>query len=429
MTHTPLHAHAGTSLNRIVRLTRSVSGALFFGFFLLISVSSALGQTAGGPIDPSIKELLNTYEHKIYFTENRGQFKERVLYRADFPYGQAAATAEGMYISTYDPASVQARMDDGELLEREIQNGQRIRPLNGRLKGHTWLMNFVGRSAGMTTSGAERHGDFYNYFTGNTSRHATGVANYQEVWYNNVYNNVDVRYYPAEDGTLEYDIVCKPGFRPTDIRIRFDGIDRLKVKEDGSLLFETSVGSVEFPAPVVYQQINGTRKTIAAAYRVRENNVLSFELGEYDVNAPMIIDPIALRWATWVNTASSGDNHGHCIWVDPSDGAIYMVARVVGTTDQITIGAFDELANGNLEMIVGKYLEPVNIGEAGTRVWQTYIGGNNDDNPYAMEQGPDGNLYITGYTGSTNFPLLGGTGFSGSSIDNQSQSGNDIFIL
>nr|MBP7438328.1 hypothetical protein [Bacteroidia bacterium] len=429
MTHTPLHAHAGTSLNRIVRLTRSVSGALFFGFFLLISVSSALGQTAGGPIDPSIKELLNTYEHKIYFTENRGQFKERVLYRADFPYGQAAATAEGMYISTYDPASVQARMDDGELLEREIQNGQRIRPLNGRLKGHTWLMNFVGRSAGMTTSGAERHGDFYNYFTGNTSRHATGVANYQEVWYNNVYNNVDVRYYPAEDGTLEYDIVCKPGFRPTDIRIRFDGIDRLKVKEDGGLLFETSVGSVEFPAPVVYQQINGARKTIAAAYRVRENNMLSFELGEYDVNAPMIIDPIALRWATWVNTASSGDNHGHCIWVDPSDGAIYMVARVVGTTDQITIGAFDELANGNLEMIVGKYLEPVNIGEAGTRVWQTYIGGNNDDNPYAMEQGPDGNLYITGYTGSTNFPLLGGTGFSGSSIDNQSQSGNDIFIL
>ncbi|MBK7909912.1 T9SS type A sorting domain-containing protein [Candidatus Pollutiaquabacter sp.] len=429
MTHTPLHAHAGTSLNRIVRLTRSVSCALLFGFFLLISVSSALGQTAGGPIDPSIKELLNTYEHKIYFTENRGQFKERVLYRADFPYGQAAATAEGMYISTYDPASVQARMDDGELLEREIQNGQRIRPLNGRLKGHTWLMNFVGRSAGMTTSGAERHGDFYNYFTGNTSRHATGVANYQEVWYNNVYNNVDVRYYPAEDGTLEYDIVCKPGFRPTDIRIRFDGIDRLKVKEDGGLLFETSVGSVEFPAPVVYQQINGARKTIAAAYRVRENNMLSFELGEYDVNAPMIIDPIALRWATWVNTASSGDNHGHCIWVDPSDGAIYMVARVVGTTDQITIGAFDELANGNLEMIVGKYLEPVNIGEAGTRVWQTYIGGNNDDNPYAMEQGPDGNLYITGYTGSTNFPLLGGTGFSGSSIDNQSQSGNDIFIL
>ncbi|MCB0765561.1 MAG: hypothetical protein KDB84_12685, partial [Flavobacteriales bacterium] len=120
---------------------------------------------------------------------------------------------------------------------------------------------------------------------------------------------------------------------------------------------------------------------------------------------------------------------GHCIWVDPSDGAIYVVARVVGTTDQITVGAFDTSANGNLEMIVGKYLEPATVGGSGTRVWQTYIGGNNDDNPYAMEQGPDGNLYITGYTGSTNFPLIGGPAFSGSSIDQQSQSGNDVFVL
>ena len=71
-------------------------------------------------------------------------------------------------------------------------------------------------------------------------------------------------------------------------------------------------------------------------------------MGEYDANQPLIIDPIALRWATWVNTKSSGDNHGHCIWVDPNDGAIYMVARVVGTTDQITVGAFDVSANGKL---------------------------------------------------------------------------------
>ena len=52
-------------------------------------------------------------------------------------------------------------------------------------------------------------------------------------------------------------------------------------------------------------------------------------------------------------------------------------------------------------MIVGKYLEPSAVGQSGTRVWQTYLGGSGDDNPYAMEQGPDGNLYITGYTSSS----------------------------
>ena len=156
---------------------------------------------------------------------------------------------------------------------------------------------------------------------------------------------------------------------------------------------------------------------------------MKFSIGNYDASQTLIVDPIALRWATLINSNSTGDNHGHCIWVDPSDGAIYVVARVVGTTNFITSGAFDESANGNLETIIGKYTEPNSIGGSGTRVWQTYIGGNGDDNPYALEQGPDGNLYITGYTSSTNFPLLGGNAFSGSSIDDRAQVADNIFVL
>ncbi|MFZ1689356.1 MAG: hypothetical protein WAU70_18180, partial [Flavobacteriales bacterium] len=86
-------------------------------------------------------------------------------------------------------------------------------------------------------------------------------------------------------------------------------------------------------------------------------------------------------------------------------------------------------ANGNLEIIVGKYTEPATVGGGGTRVWQTYIGGNMDDNPYAMEQGPDGNLYITGQTSSTNFPLIGGSAFAGSSLNQQAQGDIDVFVL
>ncbi|HQZ42634.1 MAG TPA: SBBP repeat-containing protein, partial [Flavobacteriales bacterium] len=191
----------------------------------------------------------------------------------------------------------------------------------------------------------------------------------------------------------------------------------------------TSLGDMSYPAPIVYQRINGREIPVKAKYLISGKNVIKFDLGDYDKSEPLVIDPIAMRWATWVNTNSSGDNHGHCIWVDPSDGAIYVVARVIGTTDQITVGAFDTSANGNLEIIIGKYLEPATIGGSGSRVWQTYVGGNGDENPYAMEQGGDGNLYISGYTSSTNFPLIGGPAFSGSSIDQQSQGGADVFVL
>jgi gliding motility-associated-like protein len=380
-------------------------------------------------ISADVKNLLEFYEKQIYFTENKGQWSSDIHYRAEFPLGQALATTEGMLVGTYNPADVQARFEQGM---REEEAHHNLVPFNEpkvKVKGHGWMLKFLNHSPSMTIESKTKHKDVFNFFSSDPAKSKTNASNYQEVWYHNVYNNVDVRYYPSAEGSLEYDMICKPGFNKNNIELQFDGIVNVTKKSDGSLVLETSVGEMTLPAPVAYQKINGEKKAVQSDYVVTGNNTIKFEIGAFDAAQTLIIDPIALRWATWINSGSSGDNHGHCIWVDPSDGAIYVVARVVGTTNNITTGAFDESANGNLETIIGKYLEPSTIGGAGTRVWQTYIGGSGDDNPYAMEQGPDGNLYITGYTTSSNFPLLGGTAFSGSSIDNRSQSGNDIFVL
>ncbi|HKR06926.1 MAG TPA: SBBP repeat-containing protein, partial [Bacteroidia bacterium] len=400
--------------------------------FALIMLQLSFGQTSrvvtgNGPNENSdIQALLKSYEKKIYFTQNQGQFNPAVLYRADFPLGQAVVTKEGIVVSTYDPAMMHARQEEGEQVELDIQNGKPWHPISGRMKGHSWRMNFLNSSPSMSIEAKQRHSDTYNYFSNGVK--LSSVSNYGEIWYNNVYDNVDVRYYPSIEGMLEYDIVCKPGFNNKNISVKFDGIEKMKVLPNGHLVLQTSVGEVDFPAPIAYQKMGGVEKGVTARY-VISGNEISFKLGDYDATQPLIIDPIALRWATWVNTNSSGDNHGHCIWVDQADGAIYVVARVVGTTDQITVGAFDVSANGNLETIIGKYLEPAAIGGSGTRVWQTYIGGSGDENPYAMEQGPDSNLYITGYTSSTNFPLIGGSEFSGASIDHRTQTTDNIFIM
>ena len=375
----------------------------------------------------AVDALLHDHDQRIEFTENKGQFSEGVLFKAEFPLGQALATREGMVMKAYDAEAVRQRQQEGIRIEQEMHDGLPGRPLVWREKGHGWMMHFLNTTAAMRVESRDAHEEVNNYFT--DRGHSTDVRSYQEVWYTSVYRNTDVRYYPAADGSLEYDILCMPGSDPREIAIELKGIERLRVNDKGELVMPTSLGDMTYPAPVVYQRINGREVPVTASYTVSNNNVLGFTLGNYDRMQPVVIDPIAMRWATWVNTNSSGDNHGHAIWVDPSDGAIYVVARVVGTTDNITIGAFDMTANGNLEMIVGKYLEPATVGGSGTRVWQTYIGGSGDDNPYAMEQGPDGNLYITGQTSSTNFPTLGGTGFSGSSLNQQAQTDIDVFVL
>ncbi len=247
-----------------------------------------------------INELLHYYEKQIYFTQNKGQYNPKVLYRADFPLGQAVVTKDGMYVSAYDPASVDAMHREGDMLEAELQNGGSFRTLNTSLKGHTWAMNFLGRNSAMTISGRDQHADFNNYFSNDLNQ--SQVYSYGEIWYNDVYNNIDVRYYPSAEGELEYDIICKPGFKQSDIAIRFDGIQDMSITEKGTLILKTSVGSIEFPAPVVYQKINGVKKDIEAKYILTNGNELSFDLGIYDEANPLVIDPIALRWATWINT-------------------------------------------------------------------------------------------------------------------------------
>ena len=312
-------------------------------------------------------------------------------------------------------------------LEQEQHDGKPWRPLVWNEKGHGWLLHFQNALPTMRVDSRDAHEEVNNYFLG--GKQALGVHSYQEVWYTGVYRGIDVRYYPAADGSLEYDVVCAPNSDPKAIAIEFQGIRGMRVNDKGELVMPTSLGEMTYPAPVVYQRSMGRERKVEARYTVRDGNVLGFALGAYDRSQPLVIDPIAMRWSTWVNTNSAADNHGHAIWVDPVDGAIYVVARVTGTTDNITVGAFDVSANGNLEMIVGKYLEPATVGGSGSRVWQTYIGGGGDDNPYAMEQGPDGNLYITGQTSSTNFPLIGGSAFTGSSINQKARSSTDVYGL
>ena len=142
------------------------------------------------------------------------------------------------------------------------------------MKGHGWLMNFVNSSPEMKIQSKGTHEDVFNYLQGGEENHAMDVKNYKEIWYNNVYDNVDVRYYPSAEGTLEYDIICKPGFDKNNIAINFQGIEHMHVNSDGHLIFSTSVGDMEFPAPVAYQRINGVQIPVQARFNMMNDKTI-----------------------------------------------------------------------------------------------------------------------------------------------------------
>jgi hypothetical protein len=399
-----------------------------------ISLSANKSVSNQPEIDPEVERMLHYYAEKIYFTANKGQSPDEVLYSASFPLGKATIMRDGVVMATYDRKDIEASSAQSIRMEQAMAEGRSFDETPVVVNAHAWKMMFANQSANARIFAKGEHSDKLNYFKGDVS--LTDISSFEEIWYQDVYPGIDVRYYPAADGSLEYDIICNNGSNSSDIQIVLNGVEGLQVNAAGALVVSTSIGQMSLPAPVAYQMDGDKKVFVDAQYKITSKNSFEFELGKYDSTKPLVIDPIALRWATWVNSNSAafngtdGHNHGHGIWVDPDDGAIYVVARVDGQTNNITLGAFDTTPNGEVDLIVGKYYQPAAVGGAGVRAWQTYVGGSSDDNPYACEMGPDGSLYITGYTGSTNMPLIGGSAFGATGgIDNRSQSGDDIFVL
>ena len=64
------------------------------------------------------------------------------------------------------------------------------------------------------------------------------------------------------------------------------------IDEQGGLALKTSVGEVRWHKPVVYQEIDGVRRTVEGRYIQNRKTEVGFEIGTYDPSATLVIDPV-----------------------------------------------------------------------------------------------------------------------------------------
>src|SRR5258708_4050988 len=60
----------------------------------------------------------------------------------------------------------------------------------------------------------------------------------------------------------------------------------------GNLILGDMQTPVIFKAPVMYQDVNGERKSIHGKYVLQKDNQVGFEIETYDPNIPLVIDPV-----------------------------------------------------------------------------------------------------------------------------------------
>ena len=249
-----------------------------------------------------------------------------------------------------------------------------------------------------------------NYLIGNDpARWQTGVASYAQVVYQDVYPGVDLVYHGNQQD-LEYDFDLAPGVSPGVIRLAVEGAEAMTLDAAGNLVLQTAGGNVVEQAPVLYQQVGGSRHAVSGGFAIGADGTVGFEVGAYDPTQPLVIDP-TLSYSTYLG-GTNGATLAQDIAVD-SQGSAYVVGLTTSTTFPTTPGVFEPAPGGThtlADVFVAK-LDPT----GSSLVYATYLGGtssyiNGNGNTIDPRVAVDssGNLYITGQTSATDFPVTAG---------------------
>src|SRR5581483_3367619 len=124
---------------------------------------------------------------------------------------------------------------------------------------------------------------------------------------------------------LEYDFIVRPGADPAQIRLRFGGADQLRLDGGGNLVVETKAGEVVQHAPVIYQEGEQGRKTVAGKYILKGRREVGFTVAAYDASRPLVIDP-QLVYSTYLGGSDVDNANG--IAADGSGNA-YITGRSI----------------------------------------------------------------------------------------------------
>lgn len=243
---------------------------------------------------------------------------------------------------------------------------------------------------------------------GNDPRHWNiGIQPHARVVYRDVYPGIDVAYY-GNNRELEYDLWIAPGVSPAAARLRFDGVRRIELADDGGLALETRSGTLMQRRPVAYQVRSGGKDAVEVAYRRNADGSVGFEVGPHDTTRPLVIDPV-LSYSTLVGGLGldqcwdvAVDAHGAAYIAGETESPDFSSIRIASTN------LYRTNFQGGLTGIAGDAFVGKLNGDGTAFEWLTFLGGVDLDVAFALGLAPGGEPVVAGFTTSTNFPITAG---------------------
>ena len=340
----------------------------------------------------------------LKFVKNNNQWHSNIKYSAEL------GGLNKVYLEDQAFTYLLYAKKETDELHDILKESQEVRDQHN-VPGHAYKVHFL-NSQKSAFSGHDRRPEYYNYFLGkDENKWASKVPLFEKIVYENVYENIQLAAY-SQDGNFKYDFIVGPNADPSQIQLAYEGVEGMRL-EDGNLILETSVDEIQELKPYVYQMIDGEQSQVDCKY-VLTDNILSFEFpNDYQHELPLIIDPTVVG-ATL--SGSTGTNYGHTATFDNA-GNIYAAGIVFGDGYPTTMGAFQMVGAGGIEMGITKYTP-----DGAAQVYATYLGGSSNDYPHSLIVDFNGQLCVYGSSGSNDFPT------TPNAVQPNSGGGTDIVI-
>ncbi len=249
----------------------------------------------------------------LSFIENKGQFNNRNWQNTDIKYGYS----NNPFYVFFTNKGLTYRFD------KIIKNPNHKKGDSTTFKriniSELIQVEWINANQNVEIISSDPTNHFYSY----AIKTATGVINknnikgFNKIVYKNIYDNIDVEYTIHLDGGIKYNIILHPGADINQVKLKYsyrhtntkDEFAHFKINDLGQLEINTSLGQIIEHAPISFYDEN--HQEIQSSYHF-DNQILSFNLGDYDASKTVIIDP-------WI--VSPTYNSSTATWEVETDGA------------------------------------------------------------------------------------------------------------
>jgi hypothetical protein len=428
----------------------------FFSILSIIFISILtifISKVPSQKLDPAplLKPDLNFGKIPLYFISNEGQVHKQAEFYAKASRYTLWITKEGLVFDSTKRSEVrgQESEDQGHRREamghgginpkfearntKQIKNPKSKFPKQKTKNPPQQIHNSTNKPlyqrdvSRLVFVGANKHPEIIplnqtklkvNYFKGNDpSKWVGDIPTSQAVLYKCLYKNIDLKVYGIEK-QIEYDWIVKPGADPEDIQFEYKNVKRTRIDKDGNLVITTKFGQLIHKKPLSYQKgkIRNSKSEIRnksqnpkfkipnqkidVGFKKIKKNTYRFNIGEYDKNIELIIDPVILAYSTYLG--GSNEEGGFGIVVDGS-GYAYLVGETL-STDFPTLNPYQASSGGDYDAFVTKL--DTTVAGSDCLIYSTYLGGAWIDHGKSIAVHGTGLVYVTGYTEGSDFPIL-----------------------